>query len=417
MDNLPLADRPHAAFLSHAHVDKRAVVDAIYEWCRSHAGIDVWYDSEHFPTGLVSSELAKAIPRCRAAIIVLSESSIQSRWVEAEFNLADRQMKQFPDFQIVPIRIDNCIPPDPLQILKWIDMCERPFDAECATQLVEALHWHEARPDLAGLRQVYLARGNAPEQRRRCLDLVALLRRCGVRVVRDAPDQREMDLERLADLMRSCGGAVVVLPDDAASRTWRYVRQELTLARELRLPTLVISNAPPPTADQGAPDSPLVILTDADCAQPDILSSAAARFVDELEAPAKPAFCFYGHAFKGDHQSRRLYVRCIEAAAGVRCVTGDNLLGIDAKNDIVNMIRGATFAIFDISDEDGEVLVNTCIEAGVAWGAGIPFSLIARGPRRRAPFMFRNNIHYYDSELELVGLMRRLSRPHRRITQ
>jgi hypothetical protein len=59
--------------------------------------------------------------------------------------------------------------------------------------------------------------------------------------------------------------------------------------------------------------------------------------------------------------------------------------------------------------------LNTCIEAGIARGAGTRFHLAARTPRRRPPFMFRDQqVWHYANDIELLGRIHRIAYPYRR---
>ena len=67
--------------------------------------------------------------------------------------------------------------------------------------------------------------------------------------------------------------------------------------------------------------------------------------------------------------------------------------------------------VVDISEDN----LNTCIEAGIARGAGTRMHLVAHGPPRRPPFMFRDlQVWHYDNDVEFLGLMHRILYPYRR---
>jgi hypothetical protein len=54
--------------------------------------------------------------------------------------------------------------------------------------------------------------------------------------------------------------------------------------------------------------------------------------------------------------------------------------------------------------------------SGIAIGAETPFELVCRGPRRRPPFIFRHRqVWFYETETDLIGLIRRLVMPYRRV--
>ncbi|HEY3473810.1 MAG TPA: hypothetical protein VGK56_04320, partial [Anaerolineales bacterium] len=74
-------------------------------------------------------------------------------------------------------------------------------------------------------------------------------------------------------------------------------------------------------------------------------------------------------------------------------------------------IRGAFMMVADITQEN----LNTCIEAGIAMGARRRLHLVARGPRQKPPFMFRDQqVWYYNNDVELLGIIHNLVRPYRR---
>ena len=67
--------------------------------------------------------------------------------------------------------------------------------------------------------------------------------------------------------------------------------------------------------------------------------------------------------------------------------------------------------LVDISEDN----LNTCIEGGIAKGADIPLYLLSRGPRRRPPFMFRDQqVWYFSDDIELLGIIHRIVYPYRR---
>ncbi len=122
MNAKPTHKRDFQAFLSHAHADK-AIVDRLYAWLKDTAGIPVWYDAANLPTGtMIGTYLSEAITDCRSLIIVLSKASVQSGWVKEEYNAALGQRTQFPDFRIIPIRVEECEEPGFLQTTKWLDI-------------------------------------------------------------------------------------------------------------------------------------------------------------------------------------------------------------------------------------------------------------------------------------------------------
>ena len=114
--------RKYYAFLSHAHADK-SFVDRLDVWLNDIAGVSVWFDARDLPAGAtIATHLGEAIGQCRAAIIVLSRSSMESGWVKEEYEAAISQRTQFREFRIIPIHIDDCEVPGFLRTTKWIDL-------------------------------------------------------------------------------------------------------------------------------------------------------------------------------------------------------------------------------------------------------------------------------------------------------
>jgi hypothetical protein len=79
----PLNQCANNIFLSHSCRDKNTFVDSLYVWLTRHAGLQVWYDCA-LASGAVSANLTEAIDSRRAALIVLSRSSIEPPWVNSE---------------------------------------------------------------------------------------------------------------------------------------------------------------------------------------------------------------------------------------------------------------------------------------------------------------------------------------------
>ncbi len=59
--------------------------------------------------------------------------------------------------------------------------------------------------------------------------------------------------------------------------------------------------------------------------------------------------------------------------------------------------------------------INTCIEAGIAVGSGVPLYLLARGPRHRPPYMLDDcQIWPYSDNIDLLGTVHKVIYPYRR---
>lgn len=97
--------RPREVFLSHAAADK-ALARRVIRALEDH-GIGVWYA----PYRLVGSqrwhdEIGKALARCDWFVLLLTRSSVRSRWVKNELLFALDE----PDLEdrIVPVLAEEC---------------------------------------------------------------------------------------------------------------------------------------------------------------------------------------------------------------------------------------------------------------------------------------------------------------------
>jgi hypothetical protein len=81
------------------------------------------------------------------------------------------------------------------------------------------------------------------------------------------------------------------------------------------------------------------------------------------------------------------------------------------QKQIRDRIAGSFVMLADISEDN----LNTCVEAGIAKGTGTRLHLVAREPRRRPPFMFRDlQVFYYNDDAELLAVAHRILHPYRR---
>src|SRR5206468_2838788 len=126
---------------------------------RKTARIPIWFDSLHLPSGtLIGTKIAEAILECRAMIVVLSKSSISSRWVEQEHSAAMAQAAETKDFRIIPLRIEDCEVPGFLHNYRWIDAIGGRLDLQSATELLDALYQNDTDVGLSASRDVYVCR-------------------------------------------------------------------------------------------------------------------------------------------------------------------------------------------------------------------------------------------------------------------
>jgi TIR domain-containing protein len=412
MNGAVINKRPYRAFISYAHANK-VFCDSLYRWLKSFADMSVWYDSVEFPSGLVGSELGRAIEACQSAIIILTNEALASGWVEQEWNICIEQKNAFPDFQIAMLNLDGCTPPAALRVRKWIDVADLQLGSGSACQLLEALHWHTTRPSELSRTTFYLSRGSRPAEVEKSEGLLSRIRALGYRFIRDAPDQLSFNEKRIKNIISSTGGVVAFLPDRGNGGTSQYILNEILYAKELNIPAFVVPDPAVPRSllDAILPEGSIVISPSDGGTE--ALEDGLIDFVERTRPPRHGTHCFIGHAIKqGDGALWDMAARVAEVVSGLRCVSGDGLMGDGAQNMIVESIRSSAISVFDISDDR----LNSCIEAGVARGAGARYELVCRGARHRPPFMFRDKqVFYYETDAELLGLVRRLTFDCRRV--
>lgn len=120
-------NRHPKAFLSYSHAD-REIASRIAQELRA-TGIDVWFDRWEILPGdsLIGKIFEEGVAKADAFIVLLSQTSVQSRWVREELDIAlVRRIEGVT--RIIPVRVDDSEIPQPLRAVKWIDM-SRDFEA------------------------------------------------------------------------------------------------------------------------------------------------------------------------------------------------------------------------------------------------------------------------------------------------
>jgi len=402
-------------FLSHAHLDKGAV-SRVHTWLTDVAGVSVWYDETHLPpSASIATALPQAIADCRSMIIAVSKASLQSGWVEEEYNAAMAQRTSVRKYRITPLRLDDSPVPHFLQSTKWIDARDGNIDLSIANDLLASLYGEELSLDPRKARDVYISRtwrdNEAPPADRVC----RLLAERGLRLVGDSKDQAGFqEGQRVKSIIASCGALVAVLPHRGNGSTSTYMLKEIAFGLELGLPCLVV--AEPEVRVPADLDAIAICLLPQDAEQSDALELELIRGVDrideEWEKPDQTHFTFLATTFGNERSERNRVLRqVIERVTAMPCIMGDDIREGQIQQVIIDAVRRAFFVIADISEEN----LNTCVEAGVALGAGRRLHLVAEAPRRRPPFMFRDQqVWHYSNDAELVGKVHRIAFPYRR---
>jgi hypothetical protein len=117
----PSGERDFGLFLSHSSKDVEAA-KRIAEGLRAMS-YPVWYsDWAIGPGQSIVEKINEALARNDTLIVLLSESSVQSKWVERELNTALMKQLSGQDVAVLPILIEDCKIPATLQDIKYIDM-------------------------------------------------------------------------------------------------------------------------------------------------------------------------------------------------------------------------------------------------------------------------------------------------------
>lgn len=412
--------RGHNVFLSHASADKAAFVDELYAWLSTTAKVSVWYDRNLY--GAAAGELSHALGDSQSALFVVSKSSVASEWVNQEFECALAEKQADPNFRIASIRIDETTPHSFLRTYTHINALNGVLEPRSAALVLEALF---GTADPAGGRPVYFSRGTRRPDKAANDVLLEVVRGMGCRLVCDAPDQPHMSNQRLEKIISGCSGLVALLPLRNDGATSPYVVSEIKLAQALGKPILVLCREGVKSADW--PFDAFVFTDDLIAAGKEGLEDAMAdqldRFSGALRAPDRGEHVFMGHSFADSSKEMFLPVqRLISRLVGLPVKAGAGLTGRGAQEKIVKLIQTAEFNLIDITNNGANISpekfnygLNSSIEAGAALGANRPLYITCQGKPRTPPYMFRDiEVQYYESELDLVGIVKRITHAHRR---
>jgi hypothetical protein len=408
----PVHRRKYHAFLSHAHADK-ASVDAIHSWLTDVAGIPVWYDATHLsPSASIVTALEEGISQSRTVMLVLSDASVRSGWVQEEYSAAMAQRAAHRDFRIVPIRLGDVGVPGFLQTTKWVDVSDGGLAISQADDLLASLYGEDTVIEPGTARDLYVSRtwrdaeaGIADFVCRAVADL-------GFRLIGDSKDQDGFDEgERIRSMIASCGAFMAVLPDRGGGETSGYMLREIEQASSLGLPMLIVAE-PGVRLNEPLDQAAVRISPELSDGELATLQRRAQNLDEEWERPQAPHRVFFSTILDpGSGQRNRCIRRALERVTAMPCLIGDNIREGQIQRVIVDAIRSAFLVVADVSEGN----LNTCIEAGVALGAERRLHLVAAGPRRRPAFMFRDHqVWYYDDEVDLLGLAHRIGHPYRR---
>jgi len=416
---IPFNQRSYQIFLSHSSKDKAVFADQLWMWLRDFAKVRVYYDRDA-EASAIASQLAGAIGNSQSAIFVVSRNSSASGWVMDEYNTIHEEARQHGDkFRILGVRLDDAEPPALLKGAKLLEARDGVLTPDNAMLMLETLF---GGGDPTSGKPVYFSRGWHDDDLGLAETVRTALIDCGFRLVCDWPTQESYDQQRIDRLIAGCGAFVAVLPARGENKTSKYVLREAVAAQHMGLPCLAI-------ADKRVsidPSWPFPSLSAPDSAARGALQDAYSEKLEDLSLAWRtpPAG---QHVFVGSSDSSHRVLapahRMISRLTGLPVVVGRLVEGVDVPVEIAQKIRDAEFCIIDITNGNYKDIpdkinfaLNSCIEAGIAMGAGRQVYLTCAGPDRSPPFMFRSaQVRYYQSELELVGHINWFCSRHRRL--
>ncbi len=405
----PIRERSYSAFLSCAHAEK-ALVDRLYSLLSTSAGLPLLYDSDPLSASKADpSVLPNSICQCRALLLIVCKESLDSGWVKEQFDYAVRQRAQHSEFRVISIRIDGYPVPDYLESSKWVHLSNGQIDFNAISDVLEAFYDFDIALDLNQTRDVYVSRSWRESEAALPASVCRAVASAGFRLVGDSKDQLGFDEgARCESILQSCGGFLAIAPDRGDGATSRYILKEIELAKARNLPGVIVAEPSVKLPDAGL----TVVRVDPAKFDPAQLSRALEDLKEQWRTPAHPHYVFFGTDLDQANQTRNRKVRSlIQCVTGMSCMMGEDLRGDHIQMQIRDRIARAFLMIADISEDN----LNTSVEAGIARGAGTTLHLVAREPRQRPTFMFRDlQVFYYADDAELVGVVHRILHPYRR---
>jgi hypothetical protein len=139
---------PPKAFVSHATKDKDRFVLEFASRLRAQ-GIDAWVDQWEMAPGdsLVDKIFEEGIKNAHAFIVVLSENSVDRKWVREELNVGlVRKIEGL--MKLIPVIIDDCEVPEALRSTVWVKIDDLDSYEEKLQDIVDAIFRRRDKPAL-----------------------------------------------------------------------------------------------------------------------------------------------------------------------------------------------------------------------------------------------------------------------------
>jgi hypothetical protein len=110
-----------AVFISHSSVDKPFVDKLVRDLIK--IGVTVWYDKLDIKLGeSIPGKINEGLSKAKYFIVVLSNSSVNSKWVLEELNSALMKQINLNGTFILPVKIDDCVVPPLLNHRKYVNL-------------------------------------------------------------------------------------------------------------------------------------------------------------------------------------------------------------------------------------------------------------------------------------------------------
>lgn len=414
---LPIHKRDFDVFLSHAHKDV-AFVSQLDGWLTQTAGFSVWYDARELSGGsLLATDLQRAIERCRGALLVASDESLERGWVKAEYNSAMDERANHEHFRVVALRLLNAEIRDLMRGTSWIDVPDARLDASTAAAIIQAFYPGDKRPNPATARDVFISCSWHRDDSMSARAVCGALMEQGFRLIGDASDQQGFGGgDRVQRIIASCGAFVSIVPFrgvESASlneTSYKYFLREIDLAAALGLAAVIVVD--PRVRRIDGPDHDWLRMETSLTQCPSSVLAALEALSEEWRAPAKPQYVFCAMDLESDAARPGGPIRhLIERITGMPTIVGSEIHEQPLQSAITKKVCEAFLVLADVTDDN----VNACIEAGMGLAVGTNVELLARGKPRRPPFMLRAlQMPTYDDDVERIGIVHRIVRPYRR---
>lgn len=155
---MTITNRPLRVFLCHSSNDK-PVVRELYQKLHAEVWIQPWLDEEELHPGETwEMEIEKAVESSDAVLVCLSNNSINKRgYVQKELRFALDVALEMPEESIfiIPLRLEECIPPRSLREWQYADYFEGQRERALERLLIslrkraESLNLHFEKPKLS----------------------------------------------------------------------------------------------------------------------------------------------------------------------------------------------------------------------------------------------------------------------------